>query len=49
MFWNWKVDADATVPQQKMWSYRDALAGGVVTQDPDEYFDMNVCAPYLSG
>jgi len=49
MFWNWKVDADATVPQQKMWSYRDALAGGVVTQKPDEYFDVNVCAPYHSG
>jgi len=31
MFWNWKVDADATVLQQKMWSCRDAVAGGIVT------------------
>jgi len=39
MFWNWKVDPDAKVPQQKMWSYRDALAGGVITPKPDQYFD----------
>jgi len=48
MFWNWKVDPDATVPQQKMWSYRDALAGGVVTAKPDQYFDPNVCTTYFS-
>lgn len=43
---NWKVDADADVPDQRMWSYRDAVAGGVMTRVPSAVFDVDVCAPY---
>ncbi|KAF9512313.1 glycoside hydrolase family 5 protein [Hydnum rufescens UP504] len=45
-FWAWKVDPDATVLDQRMWSYRDAIAGGVMTKKPDEYFTPDVCAPF---
>lgn len=48
IFWNWKVDPDAQVPEQKMWSYKDAVAGGVMYPTPDGYFEPNVCSQYLS-
>lgn len=47
IFWNFKVDPDARVPQQKMWSYLDAVDSGVMTKKPDQYFNKDVCAPYV--
>ncbi|KZP09600.1 glycoside hydrolase family 5 protein [Athelia psychrophila] len=53
VFWNWKVDQDArTYPilgKYLQWSYRDALAAGLFTPDPADYFDENVCVPYLNA
>jgi len=51
VFWTWKLDQDAkTYPilgQYIQWSYRDAVAAGIFTAEPDDYFDKDVCAPYL--
>ncbi|KAF8343125.1 glycoside hydrolase [Cantharellus anzutake] len=46
MFWTWKVDPDATVPRQDMWSYQTALKNGLLKPDPSAVFDPNVCGPY---
>jgi hypothetical protein len=53
LFWNWKVTPEAqTWPidgAALQWSYRDALKAGLLTANPGEYFDKNVCAPYLNS
>ncbi|KAF7975255.1 hypothetical protein HWV62_10124 [Athelia sp. TMB] len=53
VFWNWKVEQDAkTNPilgAYLQWSYKDALAAGVFTADPAEYFDPNVCTTFLNS
>jgi len=51
-FWTWKIDADAmTYPllgQYVQWSYRDAVNAGIFTEDPADYFNEDVCTPYLT-
>ncbi|KAF7975271.1 hypothetical protein HWV62_10156 [Athelia sp. TMB] len=53
VFWNWKLEEDAqTYPiagAYLQWSYRDALAAGLFTADPAEYFDENVCVTFLNA
>jgi hypothetical protein len=44
LFWNFKLEE--TNPLVRQWSYLEGLKRGYLTQDPSQYHDPNVCAPY---
>ncbi|KZO99801.1 glycoside hydrolase family 5 protein [Calocera viscosa TUFC12733] len=47
IFWSLKMANDSTsAPIQ--WSYIDAVAAGVMTEDPAAFFNPDICAPYTS-
>ncbi|KZT58409.1 glycoside hydrolase family 5 protein [Calocera cornea HHB12733] len=47
IFWSLKMANDsASSPIQ--WSYLDAVAAGVMTEDPTAFFNPDICAPYTS-
>jgi len=46
LFWNFKLEAGN--PLEPQWSYLKGLSLGYFTQDPSQYNDPNVCAPYIN-
>ncbi|KDQ06470.1 glycoside hydrolase family 5 protein [Botryobasidium botryosum FD-172 SS1] len=52
MFWSWKIAPEAQtypIPNTAIqWTYKDALAAGLFTQDPNDVFDRHVCDPYVN-
>lgn len=44
IFWSWKVENTDEFGYTR--DYRQAVQKGIMTQDPDAYFNPNVCQPY---
>ena len=43
IFWSWKITSPG---DWRAWSYKDAVAGGLMPPRADQLWDNNVCAPY---
>ncbi|KAH7921216.1 glycoside hydrolase [Leucogyrophana mollusca] len=51
IFWNFKTEVSEKTngtALARQWSYLEGLKMGFLTQDPSQYHDPNVCAPYAA-
>ncbi|KAJ7460760.1 glycoside hydrolase family 5 protein [Mycena latifolia] len=50
IFWNFKVEKSTLAGDlAREWSYLEGVRLGYFTQDPSQYHDANVCAPYVAN